>query len=119
MFANLVDTDMKYGHRRDVTGYAHCLEEFDKRLPEILKLLGDDGMLVITSDHGCDPSYKAHTDHTRERVPLLVWSLSLNEGVDLGVRDSFADVSATVLDALGLDNPLDGKSFYDKINLDD
>ena len=72
LFANLVDTDMLYGHRNDVKGFAHALEEFDKRLPEILKLLGDDGMLIITADHGCDPAYPT-TDHTRERVPLLVW----------------------------------------------
>lgn len=97
LFANLVDTDMLYGHRNDVPGFARALEAFDRRLPEILKLLGDDGMLIITADHGCDPAYPT-TDHTRERVPLLVWGLGLEEGVDLGERATFADVSATVLD---------------------
>ena len=73
LFTNLVDTDMLYGHRNDVPGFAKALEDFDKRLPEILKLLGDDGMLILTADHGCDPAYPT-TDHTRERVPLLVWA---------------------------------------------
>ena len=117
MFVNLVDTDMLYGHRRDVEGYAKCLERFDKRLPEIMKLLGEDGMLMITADHGCDPAYTKHTDHTRERVPLLVWGLGLQEGVDLGERPTFADLSATALEALGCNEKLDGKSFYQDIAL--
>ena len=112
LFANLVDTDMLYGHRRDVPGFAKSLEEFDRRLPEIMKLLGEDGLLIITADHGCDPSYTAHTDHTRERVPVLVWGLGCEEGVDLGERESFADISATVLEALGCSEKLDGTSFY-------
>ena len=115
LFANLVDTDMLYGHRNDVPGFARALEAFDRRLPEILKLLGDDGMLIITADHGCDPAYPT-TDHTRERVPLLVWGLG--EGVDLGERATFADVSATVLEALGCRQRLDGTSFYKTIALD-
>ena len=118
MFVNLVDTDMLYGHRRDVPGFAKCLEEFDRKLPEIMRLLGDDGMLIITADHGCDPAYTAHTDHTRERVPLLVWGLGIEEGVNLGERKSFADVSATVLEALGCNEKLDGESFYREIALD-
>lgn len=118
LFANLVDTDMLYGHRNDVKGFAKCLEDFDRRLPEILKLLGDDGMLIITADHGCDPAYPT-TDHTRERVPLLCWGLGLEEGVNLGERRTFADVSATVLEALGCREKLDGESFYGKIALDD
>ena len=117
MFVNLVDTDMLYGHRRDVAGFAHSLEAFDQRLPEIMKLLGDDGMLIITADHGCDPAYTKHTDHTRERVPLLVWGLGLEEGVDLGERTGFADVSATALEALGVQEKLDGTSFYRDIAL--
>ena len=118
MFVNLVDTDMQYGHRRNVQGFAQSLEEFDRRLPEIMRCLGDDGMLIITADHGCDPAYTAHTDHTRERVPLLVWGLGLEEGVDLGERKTFADVSATVLEALGCSEKLDGTSFYKDIALD-
>ena len=115
LFTNLVDTDAQYGHRRDVAGFAKSLEAFDARLPEILKLLGEDGMLVITADHGCDPTFEAHTDHTRERVPLLVWGLGLREGVNLGERATFADVSATVLEALGCKEKLDGKSFLNEI----
>ncbi len=118
MFVNLVDTDMLYGHRRDVPGFAKSLEEFDKKLPEIMRLLGEDGLLIITADHGCDPAYTAHTDHTRERVPLLVWGLGIEEGVNLGERASFADVSATALEALGVREKLDGTSFYKEIALD-
>ncbi len=116
LFTNLVDTDMLYGHRNDVPGFAKALEDFDKRLPEILKLLGDDGMLILTADHGCDPAYPT-TDHTRERVPLLVWGLGLEEGVSLGERKTFADVSATVLETLGSRTKLDGTSFYSEIAL--
>ena len=118
LFANLVDTDMLYGHRRDAKGFAKALEAFDRRLPEILRHLGEDGMLVITADHGVDPTYMKTTDHTRERVPLLVYGLGLKEGVKLGIRETFADVSATVLDALGAKGRLDGKSFYNRIALD-
>ena len=117
LFANLVDTDMLYGHRNDVKGFAEALEYFDQRLPEILKLLGDDGLLIVTADHGCDPAYPT-TDHTREQVPLLVWGLGVEEGVNLGERTSFADVSATVLEALGCSEKLDGTSFYGDIALD-
>jgi len=118
MFVNLVDTDMQYGHRRNVPGFAGSLEEFDKKLPEIMRLLGEDGMLIITADHGCDPAYTAHTDHTRERVPLLVWGLGLQEGVNLGERKTFADISATTLEALGVSEKLDGTSFYRDIVLE-
>ena len=117
MFVNLVDTDMLFGHRRDVPGFARSLEEFDKRLPEIMRLLGEDGLLILTADHGCDPSYTAHTDHTRERVPLMAWGLGVEEGVNLGERHTFADISATVLEALGVSEKLDGTSFYRDIAL--
>lgn len=117
LFANLVDTDMLYGHRNDVKGFAGALEAFDRRLPEILKLLGEDGMLIITADHGCDPAFPT-TDHTREKVPVLAWGLGLNEGIELGERKTFADVSATVLEALGARGKLDGTSFYKEIALD-
>ena len=116
LFANLVDTDMLYGHRNDPEGFARCLEAFDQRLPEILRLLGERGMLIITADHGCDPTTPG-TDHTRESVPVLVWGLSLQEGVNLGVRATFADVSATILEALGAKARLDGESFYSQIRL--
>lgn len=118
LFANLVDTDMLYGHRRDPKGFARALEAFDKKLPEILRHLGEDGMLIITADHGVDPTFMKTTDHTRERVPLLVYGLGLQEGVKLGIRETFADVSATTLEALGAKARLDGKSFYRRIALD-
>lgn len=114
MFVNLVDTDMLYGHRNDVAGYAGALEAFDRRLPEIMRLLGEDGLLIITGDHGCDPAFPG-TDHTREQVPILCWSLAAQEGVNLGTRATFADVSATVLAALGARGKLDGTSFWDEI----
>lgn len=116
LFANLVDTDMLYGHRNDTAGFARALEAFDRRLPELMRLLGEDGMLIVTADHGCDPTYPT-TDHTREKVPVLVWGLGLEEGVDLGERATFADVSATVLEALGCRQQLDGTSFYSDIAL--
>ena len=116
VFVNLVDTDMLYGHRNDAEGYAKALEEIDRRLPEIMGLLGEDGLLIVTGDHGCDPLFPG-TDHTREYTPVLCWSLAAQEGVDLGQRDTFADVSATVLEALGVRNPLDGKSFWGDIKL--
>ena len=118
MFVNLVDTDCKYGHRNDVPGYAAALEEFDRRLPEIIRLLGEDDLLMIVADHGCDPAFPT-TDHTREYVPLLVWGLGLREGVDLGVRQTFADAAKTTLDALGIANTLPGASFYADILADE
>lgn len=114
MFANLVDTDALYGHRNDIPGYARALEDFDAALPEIMRLMGEDALLILTADHGTDPGFPG-TDHTREHVPVLCWSLSAQEGVDLGLRKTFADVSATVLDALGIKNTLDGTSFWPDI----
>ena len=110
LFVNLVDFDMVYGHRRDVKGYAAALEAFDKQLPEIQAKMGEDDLLIITADHGCDPCHTG-TDHTREHTPLLVWSKKMQGGVNLGVRETYADISATVLDFFGLDNPLHGTSF--------
>lgn len=115
IFVNLVDTDAKYGHRRNKQGFAECLEDFDERLPEILRALGDDGMLIVTADHGCDPTYPAHTDHTREYVPFLAWGLMLKEGANIGTRATFADISATVLDAFGIPNTLDGTSILPEL----
>lgn len=116
VFVNLVDTDMAYGHRRDPQGYADCLEEFDSRLPEIMRYLNEEDLLIIASDHGCDPTYTG-TDHTREYTPLLVWSLGAKEGVDLGTRKSFADVSATLLEGFGITAKLQGESFLADIAL--
>jgi phosphopentomutase len=109
IFANLVDFDAKYGHRRDPKGMAENLERFDKRVPELLQALGEDDLLVITADHGNDPTYSG-TDHTRERVPLLV--AGGGEARNLGIRNSFADVGATVALWLGVDKSgLPGESF--------
>ncbi len=100
IFANLVDFDAKYGHRRDARGMAENLKRFDDRVPELLEALTDDDLLVVTADHGNDPTFKG-TDHTRERVPLLI--VGGAEPRDLGIRDSFADVGATVATWLGAD----------------
>ncbi len=110
LFINLVDTDMIYGHRRDVQGYADAIAAFDAKMPEFKALMGPEDILFITADHGCDPTYRG-TDHTREYVPLLVYGKSLRQNVNLGVRETFADVSATILDAFDIPNTLAGKSF--------
>ena len=109
-FVNLVDFDMVYGHRRDVDGYARALSEFDRWLPEFLEQLGQEDLLLITADHGCDPGYTKTTDHTREFVPLLALGKGV-KSVDLGQRESFADVAATVADLLGISLDTPGKSF--------
>jgi phosphopentomutase len=111
IFVNLVDFDMLYGHRRNAPGYAGALEAFDRRLPEILQALAADDLLILTADHGCDPSYEAHTDHTREYVPLLVYGTGIKKGVDLGTRSTFADCGQTVADLLGAGRLAFGKSF--------
>ena len=114
LFVNLVDFDMVYGHRRDVKGYAAALETFDAQLPEIQAKMGEDDLLIITADHGCDPCHSG-TDHTREHTPLLVWSKKMQGGANLGVRATYADISATVLDYFGLANPLHGVSFLKEL----
>jgi phosphopentomutase len=109
LFVNLVDTDMMFGHRRDVKGFAKSLEEFDEKLPEIMRALGDDGLLMITADHGCDPE-TASTDHSREYVPLLVWGNQIRPQ-NLGTRPTFAVLGRTVCDLLGVDgSALPGES---------
>ncbi len=100
-FVNLVDYDMLYGHRRDVDGYAKALTAFDEKLPELLALLREEDVLMITADHGCDPSYRQTTDHTREYTPFLMAGPGV-EPANLGTRDSFADIAATVLDLFGI-----------------
>ena len=108
-WANFIDFDMLYGHRNDVDGYARALEDFDLFLGRALKLLRKGDMLAITADHGCDPTFKG-TDHTREYVPLLIYSEKIVP-CDLGIRESFADLSATALDVLGCKGKLHGQSF--------
>lgn len=95
IFTNLVDFDMKYGHRRDTEGYKNALLEFDKWLGETIDILSDEDMIVITADHGCDPTFKG-TDHTREYIPILIFGKCLKQNVNLGIRSTFADVGKTV-----------------------
>jgi phosphopentomutase len=115
IFINLIDFDMIYGHRRDIEGYASSLEQFDRELLEIINTMAETDILMITADHGCDPTYKQHTDHTREYVPLLVYGKTAQKGIDLGIRQTFADCGQTVADLLGADKLLIGKSFKDEI----
>lgn len=109
-FTNLVDFDAKYGHRRDPKGYRSALEAFDRRLPEIVEAMSDDDLLIITADHGNDPTAPG-TDHTREYVPLLVYTPKEERGESLGVRSSFADVGASIAANFGLPLPVIGESF--------
>jgi phosphopentomutase len=111
IFVNLVDFDMVYGHRRNVVGYAQALEAFDRRIPQILHAMPTDDLLIITADHGCDPSYTVHTDHTREYVPLLVYGTEIKKGVNLGIRKTFADCGQTIADIIGAGKLAYGKSF--------
>ncbi|MBA2427169.1 MAG: phosphopentomutase [Actinobacteria bacterium] len=110
VFANLVDFDQSYGHRNDPKGYAAALEAFDRRLPEVLAALGPRDVLIVTADHGNDPTTPS-TDHSRERVPVLCAGDALAAGVDLGVRASFADCGATVAELLEVASPRVGTSF--------
>ncbi|KXZ39661.1 phosphopentomutase [Alkalithermobacter thermoalcaliphilus JW-YL-7 = DSM 7308] len=110
IFTNLVDFDSKYGHRRDVQGYKKAIEELDAKIPEIIDNLKDDDVLILTADHGNDPTYKG-TDHTREYVPVLIYGKSVKQGVNLGIRNSFADIGATIADILNVDMPKAGESF--------
>jgi phosphopentomutase len=113
IFSNLVDFDMLYGHRRDVEGYARALEHFDSRLPEIEGAMREGDLLLITADHGNDPTYRG-TDHTREYVPLLVYGPSARAGVNLGDRASLADIGQTIADNFGLKLKA-GESFLSQV----
>lgn len=113
-FVNLVDFDMQFGHRRDIDGYAKALTEFDAWLGQFLPKLGEDDVVMITADHGCDPAYTATTDHTREYVPLLILGKQV-KSVNLGTRESFADIAATVADMLDVELATPGKSFKEEI----
>lgn len=108
-FINLVDYDMLYGHRRDIDGYAKALAFFDKKLPEIMGKLRTEDVLMITADHGCDPGYRKTTDHTREYTPFLMYGKKLKPE-NLGTRDGFADIAATILDYLNIEQKVAGKS---------
>ena len=109
VFTNFVDFDMLYGHRRDVAGYAAALEYFDSRLPELLERLRDDDLLLITADHGCDPTWEG-SDHTREHVPVLAFGAGVTAG-SLGKRETFADIGQSLADFFGLPDMDYGTSF--------
>jgi phosphopentomutase len=113
IFSNMVDFDMLYGHRRDTEGYAKALEEFDTQLPSIFDAMRDDDLLILTADHGNDPTFPG-SDHTREYVPLLVYSGSAKPGIDLGTRGSLADIGQTIADNFDL-SLSDGVSFLTEI----
>ena len=113
-FVNLVDFDMVYGHRRNPEGYAEALSEFDTWLGSFLPRLGQEDVVLITADHGCDPCYQATTDHTREYVPLLVLGKAVKPG-SLGTRSTFADIAATVTELLGVSYETPGRSFAKEI----
>jgi phosphopentomutase len=115
IFANLLDFDMLWGHRRDTKGFAGGLEKFDEQLLQVISLLKENDILIITADHGCDPTYLKHTDHTREYVPLLVYGKSIKAGVDLGVRESFTDIAKTIAELFHLENNFKGTSFLGSI----
>ena len=113
-FVNLVDFDMVFGHRRNIDGYAEALNEFDAWLPSLMEKLGENDVVMITADHGCDPGYTATTDHTRECVPLLIMGKKV-KNVNLGTRNSFADIAATVAQMLNVELDTPGKSFMEEI----
>jgi len=109
LFVNLVDYDMLYGHRNDIDGYARAITYFDEKLPDIMAKLREDDILMITADHGCDPGYTVSTDHSREHTPLLMYGPKLTPG-NLGTRETFADIAATILDYFGIEKKTKGTS---------
>lgn len=113
-FVNLVDFDMVYGHRNDVDGYAKALSDFDRKLPEIAAGLKEDDILMVTADHGCDPSTPS-TDHSREYTPLVVLGPKVKAGVNLGTRSTFADIAATILEYFNTKKKIKGTSFLSDI----
>jgi len=115
IFVNLVDFDTLYGHRRNPSGYYEALQEFDNALPEIIGNLKDEDLLILTADHGCDPTFKAHTDHTREYVPILVYGKMVKKNVNLGLRKTFADCGKTIAEYLDIKGLKNGTSFLDEI----
>ncbi len=113
-FLNLVDFDANFGHRRDPLGYGQALEEFDARLTEVTSAMSEDDLLIITADHGNDPTFHG-TDHTREYVPLIVYSPRFNGGAELELRETFADIAATVAENFQVEAPAFGKSFLQEL----
>ena len=115
IFANLVDFDMLWGHRNDTEAFGKGLKEADNMLGGLMKELNDDDLLIITADHGCDPTIKSSTDHTREYVPILAYNKNMKMGRDLGIRNTFADISNSLADIFGLDYKFPGKSFLEEL----
>lgn len=114
IFTNLVEFDSKWGHRRDANGYLQGLLDFDKRLKEIIEQMREDDLLIINADHGCDPTFKG-TDHTREYIPILLHGRSIKKGIDIGIRDSFADIGQSIAEIFGTKKLKIGTSFMDKL----
>ncbi|KRQ86812.1 Phosphopentomutase [Caloramator mitchellensis] len=114
IFTNLVDFDMVFGHRNDANGYANALREFDARIPEIINAMKDDDVLIITADHGCDPTTES-TDHSREYIPIIIYGKKVKSGVNIGVRKTFADIGKTIADMLNIDADIAGESFANEI----
>lgn len=113
-FVNLVDFDMLYGHRNDVEGYANALTKFDEQITEVISNLNDEDILIITADHGCDPT-TASTDHSREYTPMVMIGKKVKPGTNLGTRESFADIAATILEYFGVEQKISGESFLRKV----
>ncbi len=113
IFTNLVDFDMLYGHRNDPKGYGKAIEEFDNRLEEIYSNMSDEDILILTADHGCDPTTES-TDHSREYIPLLVYGKNIKP-CNIGIRNSFTDIGKTVLDYFNIENDINGESFLSNI----
>ncbi len=105
---------MLYGHRNNIEGYARALEEFDSKLPEIMNNLKEEDILILTADHGNDPSTPS-TDHDREYIPILIYGKKLKQNVDLGIRSTYSDISATILDMFGIEKLENGTSFKNEI----
>ncbi len=117
IFANLVDFDMLWGHRNDVRAFGNGLEEADKSLAGVLDILKADDLLIITADHGCDPTLKYSTDHTREYVPLLVYNIQMKTGQNLGTRETFSDISSTISEIFEIENIFPGHSFLNELRI--
>lgn len=114
IFTNLVDFDMQFGHRNNVEGYKQALEEFDRRLPEIMSAMQEEDLLIITADHGCDPTTPS-TDHSREHVPVLLYGHNIKKDVNIGTRKTFSDLASTIAEIFGIENAFPGNSFLEAI----
>ena len=117
IFTNLVEFDSKWGHRRDAKGYLQGLVDFDMRLKDIMEQMTEEDLLIINADHGCDPTFKG-TDHTREYIPILVYGKSVKNGVNIGIRDSFADIGQSIAEIFGIKKLHIGNSFLKEVQKD-